>query len=424
MKRAIALLLLSGAGCARSATAPPPARAPDPEQIGGQLVADLLMRAHGPLQRPALATSGGAGGARGARASGRPQGWQFRITDDPTPGAHSLPGGTVLVARGALLQLDSEAELAAVLAHEIAHGVMGHTQLAKTAVPEHGSEGPSRTAAIDADEERQADALAVRYVERSGYAPGAVGRALSALSRGVIHQCRARGARSDCDTARDEDDPHPSMPARLARVALLAGTAGGEVGRARYLEQIRGLAVGGAEATVQSGRFHSVGGLSFAIPPGFSPALSGNVLSAKALDAELSIVRLSGALLRDAARAALCSAPYVAREAGGHRALIGTLGGDDSARVALVGDRTSVHVVAVSGPSRDLVLDRVLESVRRIDSGAMPRLAIVGAPRRMRFADFVRERCPGTDPALARSLNGLDDGAVVEAGHPLKCATK
>ena len=196
------------------------------------------------------------------------------------------------------------------------------------------------------------------------------------------------------------------------------------IGRARYLEQIRGLAVGGAEATVQSGRLHSVGGLSFAIPPGFSPALSGNVLSAKALDAELSIVRLSGALLRDAARAALCSAPYVAREAGGHRALIGTLGGDDSARVALVGDRTSVHVVAVSGPSRDLVLDRVLESVRRIDSGAMPRLAIVGAPRRMRFADFVRERCPGTDPALARSLNGLDDGAVVEAGHPLKCATK
>ncbi|MCC6900499.1 MAG: M48 family metalloprotease [Polyangiaceae bacterium] len=424
MRRTAAALLLCASACASPTVAPRPPRAPDPEQVGGEIVADLLMGAHGPVRDPALEKYVSAVGARVARTSGGRERWRFRVTDDPTPGAHALPGGVVLVARGALIQLDSEAELAAVLAHEIAHTVMGHTRLAKTRLPAHATEGPTRSAALDADEERQADALAVRYVQRAGYRPAAVGSALAALSRGVIHQCRAEGVRPDCATARDPDDPHPAMPARLARVALLAGTAEGEVARERYLRQIEGLAVGGASATLESGRFRSAGGLSFAIPPGFSPTLSGNMLTAKALDAELVILRLSGRFLREATQSALRSAPYVARELGGRRALIGSLGSDDAQRIAIVAEGEALHVIAVSGPSRELYLDRVLESTRPDERRPTSRLVIVRARTRMRVSELVRQRCPETTPALAEALNGLGASAMVERGHALKCAGK
>ena len=52
--------------------------------------------------------------------------WQFGIMDRAEIGAYPLPGGKVLITRGMLKKLNSEAELAGVLAHEIAHIVKRH----------------------------------------------------------------------------------------------------------------------------------------------------------------------------------------------------------------------------------------------------------------------------------------------------------
>jgi Zn-dependent protease with chaperone function len=52
--------------------------------------------------------------------------WTFAALDDPTPNAFSAPGGYVFVTRGLLARLESEAQLAAVLAHEIGHVVGRH----------------------------------------------------------------------------------------------------------------------------------------------------------------------------------------------------------------------------------------------------------------------------------------------------------
>src|SRR5919199_5023918 len=61
-------------------------------------------------------------GARLAAGSERAQlPWTFRVLDDPMPNAFALPGGYVFVTRGILCVINSEAELAGVLAHEIAH---------------------------------------------------------------------------------------------------------------------------------------------------------------------------------------------------------------------------------------------------------------------------------------------------------------
>lgn len=47
--------------------------------------------------------------------------WTFGILDTPDLNAFAVPGGYVFVTSGLLANLNSEAELAAVLAHEIAH---------------------------------------------------------------------------------------------------------------------------------------------------------------------------------------------------------------------------------------------------------------------------------------------------------------
>jgi predicted Zn-dependent protease len=59
--------------------------------------------------------------------SGRPDlPWSFGVIRNDTINAFAMPGGTVLVSRGLLRRLSSESELAAALAHEIAHVVKKH----------------------------------------------------------------------------------------------------------------------------------------------------------------------------------------------------------------------------------------------------------------------------------------------------------
>src|SRR5438045_17036 len=47
--------------------------------------------------------------------------WSFKVVDDASPNAFALPGGPVFVTRGLLTYLNSEAELATVLGHEMGH---------------------------------------------------------------------------------------------------------------------------------------------------------------------------------------------------------------------------------------------------------------------------------------------------------------
>ena len=52
--------------------------------------------------------------------------WTFAVIDTETINAFALPGGSILVSSGLLKRLGSEAELAGVLAHEVAHVVKKH----------------------------------------------------------------------------------------------------------------------------------------------------------------------------------------------------------------------------------------------------------------------------------------------------------
>jgi predicted Zn-dependent protease len=128
-----------------------------------------------------------------AAASERPGlPWSFKLLDDPSVNAFALPGGYVYVTRGLMTHLDSEAELAATIGHEVGHVTARHgvNQMSKQIL---ASVGLEVAAILDddiadwafaghvglgllflqhgRDDERQADDLGLRYAMRAGYDP-------------------------------------------------------------------------------------------------------------------------------------------------------------------------------------------------------------------------------------------------------------
>ena len=66
-------------------------------------------------------------GMRLAQVSDRPQlPYRFTVLNNSEPNAWALPGGKIAVNRGLLVELENEAELAAVLSHEIVHAAAQH----------------------------------------------------------------------------------------------------------------------------------------------------------------------------------------------------------------------------------------------------------------------------------------------------------
>jgi predicted Zn-dependent protease len=69
-------------------------------------------------------------GQKLAAVSDRDLPYEFVVLNSSVPNAWALPGGKIAVNRGLLNELNSEAELAAVLGHEIVHAAARHGALA------------------------------------------------------------------------------------------------------------------------------------------------------------------------------------------------------------------------------------------------------------------------------------------------------
>jgi predicted Zn-dependent protease len=79
---------------------------------------------------PALTTYVAGVGQKLAAVSDRALPYEFVVLNNSVPNAWALPGGKIAVNRGLLVELQSEAELAAVLGHEIVHAAARHGALA------------------------------------------------------------------------------------------------------------------------------------------------------------------------------------------------------------------------------------------------------------------------------------------------------
>lgn len=105
--------------------------------------------------------------------------YEFHVMDSDIINAYSLPGGKIYVTRGMLAMIQSEAELAAILAHEIGHVDLYHcVSLARTRIADLDTpltqtlETFIRHAHGEL-QETEADLYALRLLVRAGYDPRA-----------------------------------------------------------------------------------------------------------------------------------------------------------------------------------------------------------------------------------------------------------
>src|SRR5690554_3450799 len=94
---------------------------PSQQSQGGEYTAD-----------PALSAYVNQVGQRIAAESDLALDYEFVVLNNGVPNAWALPGGKIAVNRGLLLELNNEAELAAVLGHEVVHAAARHGAQAVT----------------------------------------------------------------------------------------------------------------------------------------------------------------------------------------------------------------------------------------------------------------------------------------------------
>ncbi len=120
--------------------------------------------------------------------------YHFKVLDDKEINAVSLPGGYVYINSGVLERVDNDDELAAVIAHEVAHIVARHSikklqaivgysilRVLVAAAPDAGNTGNAADYAFTEillgygrDDELLADQLGARYLKLAGYNPRAM----------------------------------------------------------------------------------------------------------------------------------------------------------------------------------------------------------------------------------------------------------
>lgn len=178
--------------------------------------------------------------------------FEFVVLNNSVPNAWALPGGKIAINRGLLVELNNEAELAAVLGHEAAHAAARHGAqamergmllqgaLLAAAIGASGSEyggavvgaGQVGAALITTkygrDAERESDLYGTRWMKQAGYDPAAA----VTLQETFVRLSNAR--RSDWLSGLFAS--HPPSTERVANNRALAAQlgAGGDLGESRF----------------------------------------------------------------------------------------------------------------------------------------------------------------------------------------------
>lgn len=199
-------------------------------------------------------------GQRVAKHADRKLPYEFEVVNDSTPNAWALPGGKIALNRGLLVELQSEAELAAVLGHEIVHAAARHSAqsmergilfqgallaagvaLADTDYAQAGMLGAQLGAAAgqqhySREAEREADHYGIHYMVRAGYDPAAAVE----LQKTFVRLSEGH-AQSWLDGLFASHPPSPERVENNRKLVAELGNPGGELGRKRYKKAIARL---------------------------------------------------------------------------------------------------------------------------------------------------------------------------------------
>lgn len=221
--------------------------------------------------------------------------YRFTVLDSPDINAFALPGGYIYIHRGLLTYMNSEAELAAVLAHEVAHVTARHAVRRHTSSTLAGifstavAVGTGQRAAADLanllgtavtrgygrEHELEADGLGARYLASGGYDPEAMIEVIGLLK--MQQEFADSVARESGDTPSSYHGlfaTHPRHDTRLQQVVGQAVLHGGDgrTGRQEFLAAIDGLEFGDStRAGVRRGNrfFHKPLDFTLTYPEGW-----------------------------------------------------------------------------------------------------------------------------------------------------------
>ncbi|TNE76438.1 MAG: peptidase M48 [Gammaproteobacteria bacterium] len=208
-----------------------------------QIVANM------PLVEGELADYVNQVGQRIARHSDQPEEtFTFTVIDNPVINAFALPDGYIYIHRGLINYLNNEAQLAAVLAHEIGHVTAKHHSRQKRAhissaifsgllavltrsrdVGEASALwGASMVSGYGRDMELEADEVGSRYLYQSGYDPQAMIEVITLLkNHELLEKKRALEAGREPQFYHGLFATHPRNDQRLREVVSKAGQSPG-----------------------------------------------------------------------------------------------------------------------------------------------------------------------------------------------------
>ena len=172
-------------------------------QIGAQYAPEIEKQLGGRIENKTLQNYINGVGRNISRISHMPDlDFSYVALESDIVNAMALPGGYVFITKGMLEKLDSEAQLAAILAHETAHVTARHSAQAMTTqigmniilstVSQKTSAGAMDIARIGSqliglkysrEHETQADTVGLDYLVKAGYAPFAAVETMEMLQK-------------------------------------------------------------------------------------------------------------------------------------------------------------------------------------------------------------------------------------------------
>ncbi|NQZ52701.1 MAG: M48 family metalloprotease [Piscirickettsiaceae bacterium] len=254
--------------------------------------------------------------------------YRFTVLDSPVINAFALPGGYIYITRGLMAYLNSEAELAAVLGHEIGHVTARHGVRQQSAAqatnlgyavgsilfPElrvAGAQdilnilGGALLSGYGREHELESDGLGAEYLARAGYDPMAMIDVIRVLKNQEIFAAeQAKKQGREVKGYHGLFASHPDNDTRLQEVVSLAeqyaSSSKGLIKRAEYLTHIDGMTFGDSEEQgIRSGQNFYHLGLQFALIFPKNWQVQNNPSSLKAIAAEGKAIIEMGAADRN-----------------------------------------------------------------------------------------------------------------------------